>query len=128
ARIAIQRNEPDAGRKLDLADSLWQGRQGAIEFASIELARLYQAQGRIDRALRAIRRRYSSNGEPVPVGLAESLRLEGQLAAQAGDKAGAIRAYRNYLKVRVDPEPSMIPQRDSVRAELAKLGDLEPAR
>jgi serine/threonine-protein kinase len=128
AMVAVQRHDPDANRKVDLADSLWQGRQGNIEFASIQLARLYQAQGRIDGALRAIRRRYSSNGEPTPLGLAESLRLEGLFAAQAGDKGGAIRAYRNYLKVRVDPEPSMIPQRDSVRAELAKLGDLEPAR
>ena len=128
AMVAVQRNDPDATRKVDLADSLWRGRQSSIEFASIQLARLYQAQGRIDGALRAIRRRYSSNGEPVPMGLAESLRLEGLLAAQAGDKAGAIRAYRNYLKVRVDPEPAMIPQRDSVRAELGKLGDLEPAR
>ncbi len=41
---------------------------GNVEFATIQLARLYQAQGRIDRALRAIRRRYSSNGEPNPLG------------------------------------------------------------
>jgi serine/threonine-protein kinase len=125
AMLAVRRHDPDAERKVDLADSLWRGRQGNAEFASIQLARLYQAQGRIDRALRAVRRRYSSNGEPNPAGLAESLRLEGLFAAQSGDKAGAIRAYRNYLKVRVDPEPSMIPQRDSVRAELAKVGDTE---
>jgi eukaryotic-like serine/threonine-protein kinase len=128
AMLAVQRHDPDAGRKVDLADSLWRGREGNAEFAAIQLARLYQAQGRIDRALRAIRRRYYGNGEPNPPGLAEALRLEGQLAALAGDKAGAIRAYRNYLKVRVDPEPSMIPERDSVRAELAAVGDLEGSR
>ncbi len=125
AILAVERREPDAERKVDLADSLWRGKEGNVEFASIQLARLYQKQGRIDRALRAVRRRYSSNGEPQPAGLAESLRLEGLLASQAGDKAGAIRAYRNYLKVRIDPEPSMMPQRDSVRAELAALGDIE---
>lgn len=128
AIIAVQHHDPDAQRKVDLADSLWRGREGNAEFASIQLARLYQAQGRIDRALRAIRRRYSPNGEPAPHGLAEALRLEGLFAAQSGDKVGAIRAYRNYLKVRVDPEPSMIPQRDSVRAELAKVGDTEGSR
>ena len=97
-------------------------------FASIQLARLYEKQGRTERALRAVRRRYSPNGEPEPVGLAETYRLEGQYAAKLGDRADAIRAYRNYLRMRVDPEPSMIPQRDSVRAELAKVGDLEGAR
>jgi hypothetical protein len=30
--------------------------------------------------------------------------------------------------MRMDPEPSKIPQRDSVRAELAKVGDLEGAK
>ena len=93
---------------------------------SIQLARLYEEQGRTDRALRAVRRRFSPNGEPEPPGLAEAYRLEGKYASQLGDKA--IRAYRNYLRMRVDPEPSRIPQRDSVRAELAKVGDLEGAR
>lgn len=48
-----------------------------------------------------------------------------QLAALADDKVGATRAYRNYLKLRVDPEPSRVAQLDSVRAELSALGDLE---
>jgi hypothetical protein len=43
----------------------------------------------------------------------------------ADDKVGAIRAYRNYLRMRVDPEPSRVPQLDSVRAELSAVGDLE---
>ena len=64
-------------------------------------------------------------GEPEPAGLAESYRLEGRLAALADDKVGATRAYRNYLRLRVDPEPSRVPQLDSVRAELSALGDLE---
>jgi hypothetical protein len=61
-------------------------------------------------------------------GLAESYRLEGKLAALADDKVGAIRAYRNYLKMRVDPEPSKVPQLDSVKAELRAVGDLEGRR
>jgi hypothetical protein len=128
AWVAVERGDPGAERLVDVADSLWRGFEGNSQFASPTLARLYQKQGRTERALRAIRRRYSPNGGPEPVGLAESFRLEGQLAAQLGDRADAIRAYRNYLQMRVDPEPSKIPQRDSVRAELAKIGDLEGGR
>lgn len=94
----------------------------------MEIARLYERQGRVDRALRAVRRRWMPMGEPEAGGLAESYRLEGKLAALADDKVGAIRAYRNYLKMRVDPEPSKIPQLDSVKAELRAVGDLEGSR
>jgi eukaryotic-like serine/threonine-protein kinase len=125
AMLAVQRRDPAAVRLVDVADSLWRGREGNQEWASIQIARLYQAQGRIDGALRAIRRRYSSVGEPKPMGLSQSFRLEGQLAAAAGDRVGAIRAYRNYMRMLVDPEPSRFPQRDSVRAELAAVGDVE---
>jgi tetratricopeptide (TPR) repeat protein len=125
AMLAVQRRDPAAAHLTDVADSLWRGHEGNAEWASILIARLYREQGRADRALRAVRRRYSSLGYPNPPGLAESLRLEGQLAALAGDKVGATRAYRNYLRVRVDPEPSRVAQRDSVRAELAAIGDLE---
>jgi hypothetical protein len=39
----------------------------------------------------------------------------------AGDTAEAIAAYEHYLKLRSDPEPSLKPQADRVRAELASL-------
>ena len=128
AWVAVEEGRPDADRLVERADSLWRGREGFSAVASIQLARLYEKQGRTDRALRAVRRRYSANGEPEPTGLAESYRLEGKYAAQLGDRTDAIRAYRYYLRMRADPEPSRIPQRDSVRAELAKVGDLEGAR
>jgi len=128
AWVAVEQGDPGAERLVELADSLWKGREGNANFASIQIARMYEKQGRPDRALRAIRRRFSPNGEPEPPGLAEAYRLEGQYAAKLGDRADAIRAYRNYLQMRVDPEPSMIPQRDSVLAELAKVGDLEGAK
>jgi hypothetical protein len=51
----------------------------------------------------------------------EAKRLEGRLAAKLGRKDEAISAYRMYLWWRVHPEPSKIPQRDSVRAELSAL-------
>jgi tetratricopeptide (TPR) repeat protein len=128
ARLAVERNDPAAGRLVDLADSLWRGREGAASWASLELALLYEKQGRVDRALRAVRRRWIPMGEPEPAGLAESYRLEGRLAALADDKVGALRAYRNYLRLRVDPEPSRLPQLDSVRAEVRALGGLEGGR
>ena len=75
-----------------------------------------------------MRRRWLPMGEPEPAGLAESYRMEGRLAALVDDKVGALRAYRNYLRLRVDPEPSRVPQLDSVRAEIRALGGLEGGR
>jgi hypothetical protein len=59
-------------------------------------------------------------GEPQ-YKLAVSLRHEGRWSALAGDTAAAIRAYRHYLLWRENPEPVLVPQRDSVRTELAAL-------
>jgi tetratricopeptide (TPR) repeat protein len=128
ATLAVERQDPEAGRLLDLADSLWVGRDGGSVWAAFELARLYERQGRVDRALRAIRRRWIPMGQPEPAGLAQSYRVEGRLAALADDKAGAIRAYRNYLKLRVDPERSLLAQLDSVRSELGAVADVEGKR
>ena len=128
AILAVQRHDPAATRLLDVADSLWRGQEGNVEWAAMRIARLYQEQGRMDRGLRAIRRRYSSLGEPKPMGLAESYRLEGKLAAAAGDRPGAMRAYRNYLRMRVDPEAAKMAQRDSVVAELGEVGDVEAGK
>jgi len=125
ALLAVNRGDPAAERLVDYADSLWVGREGNASWASIQLARLYQAQGRTDRALRAVRRRWLPLGLPEPVGLAESYRLEGQLAAKLGDRQAAIAAYKNYLRLRFDPDSSRIPQRDSVRAEYAAIADVE---
>jgi DNA-binding SARP family transcriptional activator len=70
------------------------------------------------RALAAIRRRpHGSVGD-----LAADLREEARLAVNAGDTAGAVRAYRHYLALRVDPEPALLPQVEAVRATLARLG------
>jgi serine/threonine-protein kinase len=128
AKLALDRGDPQAARLTDVADSLCRGRVAGASWSSLELARLYERQGRVDRALRAVRRRWMPMGEPEPGGLAESFRLEGRLAALADDRPGAIRAYRNYLRMRVDPEPSRVPQLDSVRAELSAVLDPEGKR
>ena len=53
--------------------------------------------------------------------LAYCRREEGRLAALVGDRAGAIDAYSQYLAMRYNPEPSVKPEVDRVRAELAGL-------
>ena len=53
--------------------------------------------------------------------LSTYLREEGRLAALVGDTAGAIGAYQHYLALRSDPEPPLRAERDSARAELARL-------
>ena len=87
-------------------------------YRNLVLARLHEARGDLASALRAVRRRpgYSPNAAP-----SFALREEGRLAALVGDTAGAIRAYSHYLALRYNPEPSIKPEVDRVRAELARL-------
>jgi serine/threonine-protein kinase len=87
-------------------------------YRNLVLARLHEERGDLVSALRAVRRRpgYSPNAAP-----SFALREEGRLAALVGDTAGAIRAYSHYLALRYNPEPSIKPEVDRVRAELARL-------
>jgi tRNA A-37 threonylcarbamoyl transferase component Bud32/tetratricopeptide (TPR) repeat protein len=89
--------------------------------ANWTIARLREAQGDIPRALAAIRRRESNYYPSYLWTLPAFLREEGRLAALAGDTAGAIRAYDEYLVMRTHPDPPFQPQRDSVIAERAAL-------
>jgi hypothetical protein len=54
-------------------------------------------------------------------GCRTQLREEGRLAALAGDREGAIRAYRHYLALRSEPEPAVRDQVAAVRGELRRL-------
>jgi hypothetical protein len=83
-------------------------------------AKLRAKHGDLRTALATLRRRayHASFGTTL---LAEFLREEGRLAAQTGDRAGAIRAYRHYLALRFNPEPSVKPEVELVRAELDRL-------
>ena len=67
------------------------------------------------------RARAALHYHPFPLFGDAMLRQEGRLAALAGDTAGAVAAYRRYLLLHQDAEPVLIPRRDSVRAELARL-------
>ena len=118
---AATKRAPDAGKAIEKADSAARGWQLREEAWSLILGRAWAELGQFDRALVSIRRRHNALGYPSMIGLAEAMRLEGKIAAKAGDRSGAILAYERYLLLRRDPEPVMIPQRDSVVAELAAL-------
>lgn len=82
-------------------------------------ARVWQKLGDLPRAL-AMSGRYAIwSSESVPY-LALQLREQGRIAALAGDENRAARAYQHYLSMRANAEPSVAPQIDSVRRELAK--------
>ena len=95
--------------------------EGHMEVAAnLTLARAWGELGNLQRALGAARRR-SHHPTSGPLGLAAMLRQDGRLAALTGDVQGAAAAYRHYLALRYDPEDSLRPAVDSVRAELARL-------
>jgi len=56
-----------------------------------------------------------------PEFLSTHLLEEGRAAALAGHRAAAIRALQHYLALRYDPEPSVRPEVEAVRSELARL-------
>jgi hypothetical protein len=72
-------------------------------------------------AAAAVRRHARAIGRWDLPRLVIALREEGRWAALAGDTAGAINAYQQYLVYRENPEPALIPERDSVRVQLAVL-------
>ncbi|HMN10595.1 MAG TPA: serine/threonine-protein kinase [Gemmatimonadaceae bacterium] len=147
AKFRFSSGAPGAASALDRLDSLMRGGPGAQrngppvsftlspayvrsmigispvgfeDFANIEIARMREQQGDVRAALAALRRRpYAYHLTDY---LAPTLREHGRLAALAGERAEAIRAYRHYLALRSDPEPALQPAVDAVRAELARLG------
>ncbi len=89
------------------------------------LARIFESQGLLDRALAAVRRRSLFGGPEIGT----MFREEGRLAALTGDTAGAIWAYDLYLRPRDQAEPAVRVLDDVIRAELARLtGEPAPAR
>lgn len=110
---------PDLDQRLVVADSLLRSESPELAFESLILARGWEARGNLPRALSAIRLR-PDIGQVVWIE-ATGAREEGRLAALVGDTVGAIQMYRRYLNMRRYAEPALIPQRDSVRAELGRL-------
>jgi hypothetical protein len=92
---------------------------GFEDFANLEIARLREQQGDLRAALAAVRRR--SYAYHLSDYMVSHLREEGRLAALTGDTVGATAAYRHYLALLSNPEPSLRPRVEAARAELAKL-------
>jgi hypothetical protein len=117
-QLAARLREPAAADLLGRLDSVLADPVSATwaSYANLIAARLHEDRGEIPAALAAVRRRWT--------GLAwfphyvTYLREEGRLAALAGDRAGAIRAYRHYLALRSEAEPALQPEVRRVREEL----------
>lgn len=118
--LALERKLPqDVAHSLRLIDSVaLLGCCSSPHWINLVSARLHESVGDIPGALAAVRR---GRWLYPPEHLSTYLREEGRLASQTGDRAGAIRAYRQYLILRSDPEPSLAPQVDKTRRELALL-------
>jgi serine/threonine-protein kinase len=114
---------PDARRMLARVDSLQSHDPVGVVSSSIEasnllVARLWEEQGDWARAEAAARRRYKGLN---PRFLSSYLREQGRSAALAGHREAAVRAYQHYLALRYDPEPSVRPDVEQVRGDLAEL-------
>ena len=124
-QVAVLR-QPDARMRTERLDSLARtfifevccGE--AVRGVNLVLARLWEAEGDLPRALQAVRRR--AGGYMLhPQFMSTFLREEGRLAALGGEQEAAIRAYQHYLALRPDPEPSVQPEVEQLRADLADL-------
>ena len=86
--------------------------------ADLVVARLREAQGDVPGALAAARR--SPRNQPGFF-LSTYLMEEGRLATLAGDRAGARRAFEEYLALRFNPEKAAAGEVRQVRAALDRL-------
>jgi serine/threonine-protein kinase len=117
--MASRLGNPDGAPLRATVDSIT--RDGCCEFPEflhLSLARAYEASGDEAAALRVIRRGVWYLPSRM---LSAYLRDEGRLAARVGNRAEAIQAYEHFLALRWDPEPALLPQRDSIRATVARL-------
>ena len=125
ALLEALRESPDSspGPALARLDSLAatgpQQNRTLLRIANLETARLFEQAGDPARALRAVRRH--SYELPDYSFVATAAREEGRLAALTGDKPGAITAYQKYLRFRANAEPGLVPERERIKAELARL-------
>jgi len=121
AQIATARHGAEVPRVVGELDSALVATSlpGITGTGNLILARLYETQGDLPRALAVIRRRLFDL-VPVPV-YVTYYREEARLAALNGDRTGAIRAYRRYLALRSGADPSLQPLVSQVRGELEAL-------
>ena len=120
---AVQRQLPNSRKLVDNLDSVFRTGPYIDRYASalnLSLARLFEAEGDRASALGAVRRGTARDIAPQ-IALSTFLREEGRLAALSGERESAIQAYRRFLTLRPDPEPSLRLQVAQARATLAQL-------
>ena len=122
AELSIEDSTPDTTSALDRLDSLVQvGAAGVSPMrvaSSLVLADLKQRRGDLEGAIAAVRRRENNYN---PRYLSSQLLAQARLAARLGLRHEAVEAYRHYLILRFNPEPSVRPKVEAVRRELAAL-------
>lgn len=96
----------------------------ALPHWNYDVALAFARRGEWRSAAAAARRRLFNRAPRLTV----FVRDEGRWSALAGDTASAIRAFERYLMLRENPEPVLVPERDSIRAELARLRVGRPSR
>ena len=92
--------------------------EGAPRSFLLAVAEVHEELGDPARALSTLERR---SYVPVVGHEVEILRRMGMYAAAVGDTARALQEYRRYLTLRADPESSVVPEVEAVRAEVAGL-------
>jgi hypothetical protein len=135
ATIATTNGSREAHRLVQHLDSLsrlgvesintaaYEGYTFGSQEANLLLARLFEREGDPAAAVAALRRRayhhmvgYFERGYS-----STSFREEGRLTALLGDRQAALRAYRNYLALRDQPEPALAAEVAHIRAEVSRL-------
>ncbi len=119
---AARLRAPDLDRRMAELDTMY-GIPGSRDFPrglSLAASRAHELAGDLAGARAAAAR---VPLEPVygPAYLAGYLYTEGRLARLAGDRDGALRAWRHYLALRRDPDPELRPQVARVRALVDSL-------
>jgi hypothetical protein len=121
AQLAVMTRRPDARARLSRLDSVAktdpQGMLGGL--GNLIIARGWEAVGDLPRSVAAIRRTESLNAPGIYY--TAMLQDEGRLAALAGDRELAIRAYRRYLALRQNADPPLQRQVQAIRTELQRL-------
>jgi tetratricopeptide (TPR) repeat protein len=123
-QLAARAKRADAAQRLASLDSLLRlGPKGArIRLAgNLVVSRLWEQSGDVNRAYAAVQR-WTPSTTPIDGSLYTTyLREQGRLAEEVGNREAAIDAYRRYLHLLTNPEPSVARDVASVKSELAKL-------
>ena len=127
AWVAVEERRPDArDLAVRLDSTLRMAPPYDLDLSNLVASIIWERLGDAPRALAAARRR--TRWLMSSQYLAPSLRREARLAAATGDTAGAVDAYRHYVRLRGAAEPALRADLDAARAALAALEHRAMAR